>query len=166
MTILEEIGPFGAGLGAKGPESPQVFVSSTIRDKTAPVPVPSNTPAPSHVVQGKTNPSHLSQTIPPNKLPTPVVVTKLEQYHSGHPKDKIDYLVNGFTHGFSLGFEGSQQGQHSTNLLSAQQRPDVVAQKLEKEVKLGPIAGPFQEKPFPNLHLNPLGLVPKKTGDF
>lgn len=90
----------------------------------------------------------------------------LQHYLAGYPQHKVDYLVSGFKFGFNLGFEGSRIGQNCQNSKSARLHPEVVTQKLQKELDLGRIAGPFTEKPFTNLHLNPLGLVPKKDGDF
>ena len=48
-------------------------------------------------------------------------------------------------------------------LVSANQNPDVVSAKLEKEIAAGRIAGPFPKIPFPNLPVSPLGVVPKKV---
>ena len=36
-----------------------------------------------------------------------------------------------------------------------------VMEKLNKEIKLGRIVGPFSSKPLPNLIVSPIGLVPK-----
>lgn len=46
--------------------------------------------------------------------------------------------------------------------------PGIVDQKLLKEVKLGRIAGPFSEPPFPEyFNVSPIGLQPKKNpGDY
>ena len=46
-------------------------------------------------------------------------------------------------------------------MASAAQRPLVVENKLQKEIELGRIAGPFESPPFPNLQCSPIGLVPK-----
>ena len=100
------------------------------------------------------------------KLPTPVNADKLEFYLQGYPQDKIQYLVNGFRFGFPLGFKGERTGQNCKNSKSAMLHPDIVSQKLQKEIAAGRIAGPFDSKPFQNIHLSPLGLVPKKNGDF
>ena len=37
----------------------------------------------------------------------------------------------------------------------------MVIQKLDKEIKLGRVAGPFDTLPLPNLIVSPVGLVPK-----
>jgi hypothetical protein len=40
-------------------------------------------------------------------------------------------------------------------------------QKIEKEIKAGRVAGPFNYLPLINLKVSPIGIVPKKTiGDF
>ena len=46
------------------------------------------------------------------------------------------------------------------NLQSAIHNP---AEKLEKKLRLGRIAGPFDAPPLPSLHISLLGLIPKKT---
>ena len=41
-----------------------------------------------------------------------------------------------------------------------------VSKHLEEELKLGRISGPFKSLPFPSFQLNPIGLVPKKSGSY
>ncbi|OCT70393.1 hypothetical protein XELAEV_18037311mg [Xenopus laevis] len=48
------------------------------------------------------------------------------------------------------------------NLSSVKDHPEVVVAKIEKECKLGRVAGPFDNPPFKNFRLSPLGVVPKK----
>ncbi|KAM4023858.1 uncharacterized protein ACNLHF_024804 [Anomaloglossus baeobatrachus] len=50
----------------------------------------------------------------------------------------------------------------SRNLKSAVQYPQVVADKIAKEVALGRVMGPFSSPPFSNLRVSPIGVVPKK----
>lgn len=164
----------------------------TILEKPALVPVPTVTlalnaqqPTPFQDVTTKTVPktSQFSQTAasltspavvaaavqPPHpglKLPTPVNADKLESWLQGYPPEKIAFLVNGFKFGFSIGFQGERIGQNCPLSKSAKSLPAIVSAKLQKEIAAGRISGPFKEKPFPNLHLSPLGLVPKKNGDF
>ena len=40
--------------------------------------------------------------------------------------------------------------------------PDIVRQKITKELEAGRVVGPFQTVPFPDFRVSPLGLVPKK----
>lgn len=78
-----------------------------------------------------------------------------------------DYLVQGFTHGFKLGFTGPRIATTSPNLKSCMENPDMVSRKLQVELQAGRIKGPFQEPPFSNLRVSPIGLVPKKApGQF
>ncbi|VDI82365.1 Hypothetical predicted protein [Mytilus galloprovincialis] len=53
------------------------------------------------------------------------------------------------------------------NLKSAIERPDILLQKIKKEIDAGRVAGPFKFRPIPTLRISPLGLVPKgKDGQF
>jgi hypothetical protein len=53
------------------------------------------------------------------------------------------------------------------NHKSVSVNPSIVAKKLEKELALNRIAGPFNVPPIKNLIVSPLGLVPKKEpGQF
>ena len=79
--------------------------------------------------------------------PTPIKLDVLTKYLSIYPvmKDRIA-LLNGFTHGFRLGFTGTRSAREAPCLKSAIENPDIVKQKLDKELKLGRIAGPFRSK--------------------
>lgn len=109
-----------------------------------------------------------STVFPKNKVgqvTTPVKVSVLSTYLQGYPNRK--YLINGFTIGFKLGYIGPRQSTSCSNLKSCSELPDVVLQKLQAEIYAKRIQGPFHERPFPNFHISPIGLVPKKTvGDF
>ncbi|XP_028403232.1 uncharacterized protein LOC114525965 isoform X1 [Dendronephthya gigantea] len=72
-------------------------------------------------------------------------------------------LYNGFQFGFPLHFEGIRISFFATNLVSALQNPEIVSAKLSKELAANRIAGPFDNPPFPNFRVSPLGVVPKKT---
>ena len=87
----------------------------------------------------------------------------LAKYLEGYDKVKTDTLLNGFTNGFSLGFEGEKQAFTSPNLKSALEMPSEVDRKLAKELSLGRLAGPFQSPPLSNFRTSPIGLVPKKV---
>ncbi|XP_021367155.1 uncharacterized protein LOC110459297 [Mizuhopecten yessoensis] len=97
-----------------------------------------------------------------SKLPTPIKVQVFLTHLAGYPQDKFQFLKMGFTEGFSLQYYGSRRFRTSKNLKSALDNVSVLKQKIEKEISLGRIQGPFQTPPFPNLQVSPLGLVPKK----
>ena len=96
-------------------------------------------------------------------MPTPVKIDRLRVYLSNYQEDKKDFLIEGFTYGFHLQYEGERGFQFSNNLTSALEQPDLVSTKLCKEVEAGRMAGPFQDPPLSDLKVSPLGIVPKKT---
>ncbi|KAK3096561.1 hypothetical protein FSP39_001295 [Pinctada imbricata] len=77
-----------------------------------------------------------------------------------------EFLEDGFKNGFSLQYTGPRFHYFSKNLKSAEQAQDIVLQKINKEIHAGRVAGPFGYLPISNLRISPLGLVPKKGGDF
>lgn len=72
-------------------------------------------------------------------------------------------MYYGFKFGFPLHFEGSRTSYFAKNLLSAQQNPEIVSAKLSKELAANRLAGPFDQPPFDNCRVSPLGVVPKKA---
>ena len=100
-------------------------------------------------------------------LPTPVKVNRLEFLLEGYNFQKRMFLIDGFQYGFHLFSVGQSRSYESPNLLSARQQPQVVDQKLAKELEAHRLAGPFDSPPFPVFRVSPLGIVPKKTpGEF
>ena len=75
-------------------------------------------------------------------------------------------LKNGFKYGFNLGYQGPRRPVFSKNLRSAAARPNIVLEKLFKEVEAGRMAGPFASSPLRNLRISPVGLVPKSDGGW
>lgn len=65
-------------------------------------------------------------------------------------------------YGFELHINSLHPRESCTNLVSAYQFPNIVDEKLQKEIKAGRIAGPFETRPFENFHASPLGIVKKK----
>jgi hypothetical protein len=48
-------------------------------------------------------------------------------------------------------------------LKSVLENPHIALEKVENEIQLGRIAGPFQYSPISNLKCSPIGVIPKKT---
>jgi len=99
---------------------------------------------------------------------SPLHIETLISYLDLYP-NKIDatLLKEGFTHGFRLGFTGSRVTAEASNLKSARLNPEVLKEKIQKEVSLGRFSGPFATPPLKNLKISPVGLVPKSEGsDF
>ena len=99
---------------------------------------------------------------------SPVKVENLEIYLHDYPLlEHASYLLSGFKFGFSLHYSGPRLPTDSKNLKSAIERPDILLQKIKKEIDAGRVAGPFKFRPIPTLRISPLGLVPKgKDGQF
>ena len=97
-----------------------------------------------------------------SSLPNPVRINALMSYLSGYNSSIVRLLNHGFTQGFDLRYYGSCAFREATNLKSAEDHPEVLRQKITKDVTAGRIAGPFVVPPFQNLQISPLGLVPKK----
>ena len=103
--------------------------------------------------------------LPSLKLHTPVRVQLLSPYIHGYLWHQ--YLLDGFTYGFRLGYTGPRISSSSPNLKSCVDDPATVHKKLHQELQAHRVRGPFCRPPFPNLKVSPIGLVPKKTpGEF
>lgn len=71
-------------------------------------------------------------------------------------------LTEGFANGFLVpSFTGSGCTPVK-NLLSVSMHSNLVLEKICKELSEGRVAGPFNDPPFSNFRLSPLGIVPKK----
>ena len=82
-----------------------------------------------------------------------------------YPRDRIKYLVDGFTKGFPLHYEGPKNiKQRAANLKFRIGNKTEMWNKIMKEVKELRVAGPFEEIPFDNYIQFPIGLVLKDGG--
>ena len=101
----------------------------------------------------------------PDHVISPINVATLNRFLTNHPdRHLVNFLLDGFTNGFSIGYHGSITPEQCRNLLSARHSPDAVSAAILKEVRHGHTAGPFQFMPFEFFHCSPLGAVPKKDG--
>ena len=99
---------------------------------------------------------------------SPIILSAIEPWLDRYPARAAAHTIrSGFAVGFKLGYSGKRVHRMSKNLVSATKDMDRVMQKLDKEIKLGRIAGPFDSLPIPNLIVSPVGLVPKaQKGKF
>ena len=95
-------------------------------------------------------------------IQTPIKVDRLAFWLEGYDEEKKQKLIKGFSEGFEIGFEGKTNNEIPKNLKSSVQMPHLVSEHIEKELKLGRIAGPFDSPPFSNFQCSPVGLVEKK----
>ena len=102
-----------------------------------------------------------------SRRPTPVRPDRLAFYLKGYNNVTLDYLIQGFLHGFSIRYFGSLLAIRSPNRKSAMDNPTSVNDKLSKQLAAGRIVGPFDSPPFESFRVSPLGIVPKKLpGEF
>ena len=81
---------------------------------------------------------------------------------SKYPADKIQFLIDGFTCGFDIGYTGPEHRKEtSPNIPLHIGSKTELQNKIMKEVKLGRYAGPFEKISFDNYMQSPVGLVPK-----
>jgi hypothetical protein len=110
-----------------------------------------------------TVPPHL--TLPNNPLAditTPIRVKMLKSWLQHYPNELKDRLIQGFSNGFSIGFQGPKYSKLSSNHPSILESPEIVRPMIDKELHMGRIAGPFTTPPLDPFVVSPLGLVPKK----
>ena len=95
---------------------------------------------------------------------TPVNVSRLHDLlrKTNYDTNETRFLVNGFTNGFSLGYEGPfNRRDTSRNIPFTMGDKFQLWNHIMKEVKNKRFAGPFDEIPFRDYVQSPVGLVPK-----
>ena len=98
---------------------------------------------------------------------SPIKLHELEECLKLYPNKTAAYeLLDGFSNGFKIKYRGPRLALETKNLKSVFINPTVPLQKVENEINLGRIAGPFQNWPISNLRCSPIGVVPKKTGGW
>lgn len=75
-------------------------------------------------------------------------------------------LLNGFSNGFRLNYTGPHIHSMSKNLVSAEQFSNETLAKIQNEVNLGRMLGPFKYLSISTLRISPIGLVPKSDGNW
>ncbi|CAG2199596.1 unnamed protein product [Mytilus edulis] len=93
---------------------------------------------------------------------TPINIIELNTY-LGDYANRVDaqLLLEEFTFGFRIQYEGPRISTTAKNLVSAEIHKFETLAKLHDEVKLGRILGPFSKKPISTLRISPIGLVQK-----
>ena len=82
-----------------------------------------------------------------------------------YDKQKTEWLVNSFEHGFDLCYKGNRDQQRNAPNLKLRIGDETdLWNKVMKEVKAKRYAGPFEKVPFECYVQSPIGLVPKDGG--
>ena len=92
-------------------------------------------------------------------------IHKFQHYTRFHPNQAlIAYIIKGLKQGFRLGYTNHRKLSIMNNLSSLELSPSTLPAFIQKEIKLGRIAGPFSLKnpPINIFMVNPLGLVEKR----
>ena len=89
-----------------------------------------------------------SQKKTENSVVTPINVDKLAEYLQGYDPTLLKFLVAGFRYGFRIPYQGPRQFRLSKNLPSLRGNESVLRQKINNEIKLGRVGGPFSAPPF------------------
>lgn len=99
-----------------------------------------------------------------SRLPTPIDAHTLYCYlWSIHHAD-AEFLLDGFTTGFHIGYNGRPHSTEMVNHKSFSSRPDFVQRYISTEVACNRIAGPYNVKPS-SLIISPMGLVAKNNSN-
>lgn len=96
---------------------------------------------------------------------TPLRVAEWDCQLRHHPDQRFrEFIVRGIREGFRVGFDYSRECQASKrNMLSAEERAEVVGEYLQTEVTAGRILGPFDPADYPQIHTSRFGVIPKST---
>ena len=98
---------------------------------------------------------------------SPINIQCLKHCLSEYP-DRINsyFLLDGFKHGFHLGYKGPRIPLLCKNLKSAYDNPNELQNIIDMEVEKHRTLGPFSVPPISNLRTSPIGIVPKKSGGW
>ena len=84
---------------------------------------------------------------------------------SEYDLDESKFLIDGFTNGFDIGYQGPTNRQSRSENIPLQIGSEAeLWEKIMKEVKAERVAGPFMDIPYDNFIQSPIGLVPKAGG--
>lgn len=93
---------------------------------------------------------------------TPIQVDKLASYLEGYDPSLAQFLINGFTFGFRIPYQGQRAFRVSKNLSSLKNNDGFFQSKLINELRAHRIAGPYTNPPFPNIQVHLWDWYPKK----
>ena len=105
------------------------------------------------------------QLLTPQNTPSPIKVDALIHALAGYDQEEVDFLENGFRNGFSLFSTVDNTSYVAPNAKAALDNPQAVNEKLNKELSMGRIAGPYPVKPCLNFKGSPLNIRSKKQSN-
>ena len=136
-------------------------ISTTAQNAAVPTPHSCAAPSQQQTPHVPVTTHDVSHATGHQKVVTPVKPEKLNRLLAGYQHRQ--YIIQGITEGFTLHFEGPNTPLISKNSPSIAANIGIARKKIQKELSLGRIAGPFQTPPFPNFKSSPLALREKST---
>ena len=135
---MDQAPPLLSGLGHPHHHDPVVGTSTTMVSVPTSV-APRHTPAASAVAGIPHSRVDVPNFVPiPSVVHSPVHVFRLAEALHDHPDHNlVNFLLNGFSFGFDIGFRGSLFGSISPNLRSASAHPTEVSTAINKELARG-----------------------------
>ncbi|VDH94982.1 Hypothetical predicted protein [Mytilus galloprovincialis] len=98
---------------------------------------------------------------------SPICVNEVKESLKFYPYKVIaNELIHGLRFGFKLQYSGSRLPVNENYSKSVTIHADLVREKINKEITLGRMAGPFDHPPLPTLRISPIFLAEKKNGDY
>ena len=109
---------------------------------------------------------HSPYVFPTQPSPFTQSLSSWEQMLSGHPDNNfIQYILSGLRDGFHIGLDyqhAPRPHPSHSNHPSVSINPKVVSTYLKDECCLGRVIGPVHALLFPDIHVSPFGIIPKK----
>ena len=97
---------------------------------------------------------------------SPLAVAAWAAALRSHPDTEfVGYILEGIQNGFRIGFNYKNNRTRSTlnNLISTKDHPDIVKKYLTTECTKGRMLGPFPTSSIPDIQINRIGVIPKKS---
>ena len=101
--------------------------------------------------------------LPESALVSPYNVYAWAQLLKSCPSIDKNWFLSGLEYRFGIGCIPKKLVSCKHNMPCAYAHSEIVDNYLKEELSFGSIAGPFKSPPFPNLHINRFGVIPKST---
>lgn len=96
---------------------------------------------------------------------SPIKTTEVEKALVDYPEQSIaKSLLDGLKFGFKLNYSGPRLPLDlPTQSEIVGEKAVIASNKIQKEISLGRVAGPFTSPPFPTFRISPISVLPKKS---
>ena len=131
--------------------------TKSVTSTSAPAQAPNQDPPTTHKAPNKLRKPDYG--IPNLSLPTPININALRTCLQNYD---ATFLINGFSVGFHISDDSPTSSSCPSNSHTISDAPEIIRDKLRKEIAAGRIAGPYDAPPFQPFHISPLALRPKK----